>query len=359
MKTYKIALLPGDGVGKEVVPEGVKVLQEVSRVSGAFKITTDEFPWNSDYFLKYGQMMPDDALDILKPYDAIYLGAVGHPQVPDIIASSQVLFRIRQGFNQYINLRPIKLVPGIASPLRDLGIAGLDMLFIRENTEGEYGNIGGSFMAGTQREVVIQTNVFTRIGTERAMRYAFEQAQKRRGHVTSVTKSNAQKHSMVFWDSMFQEVAQAYPKVQTRKVFVDAMAMFMVLKPQDFDVVVASNLFGDILTDLGAALQGGLGFSPGGNINPEKEFPSMFEPIHGSAPDIAGKGIVNPIATIWAGQMMLEHLGETGAARLLLSAIETVCAEGKIKTPDMGGSHSTAEMGNAVVRKISELHGSV
>ncbi len=286
MKGYKIALLPGDGVGQEVIPEGVKVLQEVSRVAGTFSFTVEGFPWGSDYYLKYGQMMPDDALDILKEYDAIYLGAVGHPQVPDIVASSQVLFRIRQGFNQYINLRPIKLLPGVASPLKDQGIAGLDMLFIRENTEGEYGNIGGSFMAGTPRETVLQTNVFTRIGTERAMRYAFEQAGKRKGHVTSVTKSNALKHSMVFWDGVFQEVAKEYPGVATRKVMVDAMAMFMVLKPQDFDVVVASNLFGDILTDLGAGLQGGLGFSPGGNINPEKEFPinvradPWFRPRH-------------------------------------------------------------------------------
>jgi tartrate dehydrogenase/decarboxylase/D-malate dehydrogenase len=355
MKTYKIALMPGDCVGKEVIPEGVRVMQEASRVTGSFKLAVDEFQWDSDFYLKYGQMMPNDALDILGKYDAIYLGAIGRPDVPDHIGVGQVIFKIRQGFNQYINLRPIKLLPGIACPLRDKGAADIDMLFIRENTEGEYGDIGGTFMAGTSRETVLQTNIFTRYGTERAMRYAFEQAGKRKGKLTSVTKSNALKHSMVFWDEVFAGLAKQYPKVATRKVLVDAMAMFMVLKPEDFDVVVASNLFGDILTDLGAALQGGMGFSPGGNINPEKEFPSMFEPIHGSAPDIAGKGIANPIATIWAGSMMLDHLGEPKAARLVLKAIETVCIEGSVKTVDMGGKNSTREMGEAIAAKVSTI----
>jgi tartrate dehydrogenase/decarboxylase/D-malate dehydrogenase len=352
MKTYKIAVLPGDCVGKEVIPEGVKALQEVSRVDGSFKLVTEEFPWGSEFYLKYGQMMPGDALDVLKNFDAIYLGAIGHPDVPDHIGVGQVIFRIRQGFNQYINLRPIKLLPGVECPLKNKTAADVDMLFIRENTEGEYGNIGGSFMAGTPRETVLQTNIFTRHGTERAMRYAFEQAGKRKGRLTSVTKSNALKHSMVFWDEVFAAMAKRYPQIATRKVLVDAMAMFMVLKPEQFDVVVASNLFGDILTDLGAALQGGMGFSPGGNINPEKEYPSMFEPIHGSAPDIAGKGIANPIATIWAGVMMLEHFGETRAAGRLLKAIEEVCAEGAVKTADMGGKNSTREMGDAIAGKI-------
>jgi len=353
MKTYKIALMPGDCVGKEVIPEGVRVLQEVSRVMGTFKLETETFPWGSEFYLKYGQMMPNDALDILKKFDAIYLGAIGHPDVPDHIGVGQIIFKIRQGFNQYINLRPIKLLPGVATPLKDKGVADIDMLFIRENTEGEYGNIGGTFMAGSSRETVLQTNIFTRFGTERAMRYAFEQAGKRKGKLTSVTKSNALKHSMVFWDEVFADLSKEYPKVATRKVLVDAMAMFMVLKPEAFDVVVASNLFGDILTDLGAALQGGMGFSPGGNINPEKEFPSMFEPIHGSAPDIAGQNIANPIATIWAGGMMLEHLGETKAAQLLLKAIEAVCVDGVVKTADMGGENSTREMGEAISKKVS------
>jgi len=353
MKIYKIAVLQGDCVGKEVIPEGIKAIEEVSRVDGSFKLVTEEFPWGSDFYLKYSQMMPSDALEVLKGYDAIYLGAVGHPDVPDHISVGQFIFPLRQGFNQYINLRPIKLLPGVECPLKNKGLADIDMLFIRENTEGEYGNIGGTFMAGSSRETVLQTNIFTRYGTERAMRYAFEQAGKRKGKLTSVTKSNALKHSMVFWDEVFSDMSKQYPKIETRKVLVDAMAMFMVLKPEQFDVVVASNLFGDILTDLGAALQGGMGFSPGGNINPEKEYPSMFEPIHGSAPDIAGKGIANPIATIWAGVMMLEHFGETRAAACLLKAIEEVCAEGLVKTADMGGSNSTREMGDAITKKVS------
>jgi len=355
MNKYKIAVLAGDGVGPEVVPEGVKVLQAVSRATGDFGFVADEFPWGSEYYFKHGQMMPDDALDILKGYDAIYLGAIGHPDIADHIGVGQIIFKIRQGFNQYVNLRPIKLLPGIDCPLKNKGMADIDMLFIRENTEGEYGNIGGTFMARTSRETVLQTNIFTRFGTERAMRYAFEQAKKRTGKLTSVTKSNALKHSMVFWDEVFADLSEQYPQVQTRKVLVDAMAMFMVLKPEQFDVVVASNLFGDILTDLGAGLQGGLGFAPGGNINPEKAFPSMFEPIHGSAPDIAGQGIANPIATVWAGQMMLQHLGEDRGARLMMSAIEQVCAEGKVKTPDMGGCNSSTEMADAIAKKVAEL----
>jgi tartrate dehydrogenase/decarboxylase/D-malate dehydrogenase len=355
VKNYKIAVLSGDGVGPEVVPEGVRVLQAVSRATGDFGLVADEFPWGSEHYMKYGQMMPDDALDILKRYDAIFLGAIGHPDIPDHIGVGQIIFKIRQGFNQYVNLRPIKLLPGIDCPLKNKKMSDIDMLFIRENTEGEYGNIGGTFMARTSRETVLQTNIFTRYGTERAMRYAFEQAGKRKGKLTSVTKSNALKHSMVFWDEVFADLSKQYPQVQTRKVLVDAMAMFMVLKPEQFDVVVASNLFGDILTDLGAGLQGGLGFAPGGNINPEKEFPSMFEPIHGSAPDIAGQGIANPIATVWAGQMMLQHLGEDRGARVMMSAIEQVCAEGKVKTPDMGGCNSTTEMADAIAQKVAEL----
>lgn len=352
MKTYKIALLPGDGIGKEVIPEGMKVLHKVSQLDGTFELKTVKFPWGSEYYLKYGQMMPDDALDILHDFDAIYLGAIGHPAVPDHIGVGQVVFRIRQGFDQYINLRPIKLLPGVDCPLKNKGPKDIDIVFIRENTEGEYGDIGGSFMSGTKEETVLQTNIFTRKGTERAMRYAFEMAKKRRNHVTSVTKSNALKHSMVFWDKIFAEMSAKYPNIQTRKVLVDAMAMFMITNPERFDVVVASNLFGDILTDLGAGLQGGLGFVPGANINPEKKYPSMFEPIHGSAPDIAGHGIANPIATIWAGQMMLEHLGEQNAADRIMNAISMVCAEGKVKTRDMGGQNSTSEMGDAIAARL-------
>lgn len=352
MKTYKIALIPGDGVGKEIIPEGMKVLHHVSHLEGSFRLETKTFPWGSDLYLKTGQMMPVDALDTLRQFDAIYLGAIGHPDVPDHIGVGQVVFKIRQGFNQYVNLRPIKLLPGVECPLRNKGPQDIDMVFVCENTEGEYGDIGGTFMAGTPEETVLQTNIFTRKGTERVMRYAFELAKRRRGNLTSITKSNALKHSMVFWDKVFAELSQSFQDIQTRKILVDAMAMFMVTNPERFDVVVASNLFGDILTDLGAGLQGRLGFVPGGNINPEKEYPSMFEPIHGSAPDIAGKGIANPIATIWAGQMMLEHLGEQVAADRVMKAITEVCKQGKIKTRDMGGQNSTSEMGNAVAAKL-------
>lgn len=351
MRNYNIALLPGDGVGKEVIPQGMRVLQEISRLDGGFQLYAQEFPWGSEYYLQHGKMMPDNALEILKEFDAIYLGAIGHPEVPDHIGVSQVVFRIRQGFDQYVNLRPIKLLAGIESPLRKT-TSDINMLFVRENTEGEYGDVGGVFMPGTPGETVLQTNVFTRKGTERIFRYAFELAQQRSGKLTSVTKSNALKHSMVFWDKICSEVASDYPKVAVRKVLVDAMAMFMVTIPEQFDVVVASNLFGDILTDLGAGLQGGLGFAPSGNINPEKQYPSMFEPIHGSAPDIAGKGIANPLATIWAGQMMIDHLGEKQAAQRLLRAIEGICQEGLIRTKDMGGEHSTADMGDAVIRYL-------
>lgn len=352
MKTYKIALLPGDGIGKEVIPEGMKVLREISRIQGTFKLETETFPWGSDFYLKNGQMMPDNALATLSQFDAIYLGAIGHPDVPDHIGVGQVVFKIRQGFNQYINLRPIKLLPGVECPLKNKGHEHIDMVFVRENTEGEYGDVGGTFMANTPDETVLQTNVFTRRGTERAMRYAFELARKRKGKLASITKSNALKHSMVFWDKVFAELSGEYKDIQPRKVLVDAMAMYMITNPEHFDVVVASNLFGDILTDLGAGLQGGLGFVPGGNINPEKEYPSMFEPIHGSAPDIAAKGIANPIATIWAGQMMLEHLGEQNAANRIMQAISAVCQEGKIKTRDMGGQNSTSEMGDAILAKL-------
>ena len=355
MNIYKIAAIPGDGVGKEVIPEGINVLRKVSELVGSFKIEHEYFPWSCEYYLKHGEMMPKDGLEILKKFDAIYLGAIGDPRVPDYIGVGQLIFLIRQNFKQYVNLRPIKLLKGIACPLKKQP-EDIDMIFVRENTEGEYGDIGGTFMSDAPQETVLQTNIFTRHGTERVMRYAFQLAQKRSGKLTNVTKSNALRHSMVFWDKIFDEIAGEYPNIKTRKVLVDAMSMFMVTKPEDFDVVVASNLFGDILTDLGAAFQGGLGFAPGGNINPEKEFPSMFEPIHGSGPDIAGQGVANPIATIWAGQMMLEHLGEERAAKMLLTAIEGVCTEGKIKTRDMEGINTTSDMGDAVVRKLIELN---
>ena len=350
MKTYKIAAIPGDGVGKELLPIGQKILKQLSKKLGTFELEFETFPWGCEYYLKKGCIMPSDGLDILKEFDAIYLGAVGHPDVPDYIASDGLLYTIRKGFNQYVNLRPIKKLPGIYSPVLTNG--DVDITFIRENTEGEYGDIGGTFRENDSNGIAIQTNVFSRRGTERIMNYAFKIAEQKKGFVTSVTKSNALKHSMVFWDKIFEEVSRKHPNIKTQSVFADAMAMFMITKPHTFDVIVASNLFGDILTDLGSVLMGGLGFAPGANINPEKQYPSMFEPIHGSAPDIAGKGICNPIATIWAGQMILEFLQEFKAAKLLMQAISEVCKKGRVKTVDMGGTNSTEEMANAILEEL-------
>ena len=354
MKTYKIALLPGDGVGKEVIPEGMKVLHQASQLDGTFKLETTTYPWGSDYYFEHNQMMPGNALDILRQFDAIYLGAIGHPDIADHIGVGQVVFKIRQGFNQYINLRPIKLLPGVDCPLKNKGPQDIDMVFVRENTEGEYGDIGGTFMPDTTEETVMQTNIFTRKGTERAMRYAFELARKRRGQLASITKSNALKHSMVFWDKIFAEMAQKYEDVQTRKVLVDAMAMFMVTNPERFDVVVASNLFGDILTDLGAGLQGGLGFVPGANINPEKDYPSMFEPIHGSAPAIAGTGKANPMAAILTGALLLEHIGEKEAADDVEKALEAFLsgASSEELPAEFGGGGTVSSVGAEILKRI-------
>jgi tartrate dehydrogenase/decarboxylase/D-malate dehydrogenase len=350
LKKYKIAAVPGDGVGKELIPVGQKILEKLSAVDGGFQLEFEYFPYGCEYYLEKGHIMDQDGLDRLKGFDAIYLGAVGHPEVPDWVASDGLLYTIRKGFNQYVNLRPIRQLPGVASPVTVDG--KVDITFVRENTEGEYGDIGGIFRENSSHEIAIQTNVFSRLATERIMDYAFQLSQKKKGTVTSVTKSNALKHSMVFWDKIFNELSAKYPGIETQSIFADAMAMFMISKPQTFDVVVASNLFGDILTDLGSVLVGGLGFAPGGNINPEKEFPSMFEPIHGSAPDIAGKGICNPVATIWAGQMILEFLDEQPAADRLMNAITNVCAQGKVRTPDMGGTNTTQEMGDAILAEL-------
>jgi tartrate dehydrogenase/decarboxylase/D-malate dehydrogenase len=352
MAKHKIALLPGDGVGPEVVKEGVKALKALEKVDSELSFTFDEFEWNSDYYLKNKEMMPKNGLDILSGYDAIFLGAIGDPRVPDHIGVGELIFKIRQGFNQYVNLRPIKLLEGVDTPLKDTENRKIDMVFIRENTEGEYGAVGGKMHENTPYETVIQANVFSRYGTERVMKYAFETALKRRKDLTSVTKSNALRHSMVFWDDVFNELKVKYPEVKTQSVLVDAMSMFMVKKPETFDVVVASNLFGDILTDLGAAITGGLGFAPGGNINPEKHFPSMFEPIHGSAPKYKGQKVVNPVATVWAAKLMLDHLGEDKNAQILMNAIEAVLRKGEVKTKDIGGKNSTDEMGDAIVDEI-------
>ncbi|MCL5075714.1 MAG: tartrate dehydrogenase [Chloroflexi bacterium] len=356
MREYRIAVIPGDGIGKEVVPAAVKVLELASQIDNGFRLHFDYFPWGCEYYSTEGEMMPKDGLRILEGYEAIYLGAIGFPSVPDHISLWGLLLPIRKSFNQYVNLRPIKLLPGVRGPLRDKGPEDIDFICVRENTEGEYAGVGGRVHVGTPYEVAIQTNVFTRHAVERVIRYAFELAKGRpKKRVTSVTKSNACQYSMVFWDEVFQEVSQEYGEITTEKWHIDAMAARFVTKPESLDVVVASNLFADILTDLGGALQGSLGLAASANLNPERRYPSMFEPVHGSAPDIAGKGIANPIATIWSGAMMLEFLGEKAMSEVVMRALMAVTGKGKCLTPDLGGSASTAEVASEVQHQIQRL----
>jgi len=357
MSNYRIAVIGGDGIGPEVVAEGIKALRTIASLEAGKQFHFDEYPWGCEYYLQTGKMMPDDALTTLAGYDAIFLGAVGYPTVPDHISLWGLLLPIRKGFDQYVNLRPIKLLAGAPGPLKDKRPEDIDLVVVRENTEGEYANVGSLTGEGTPEETVTQTGVFTRKGVERIMRYAFELAAGRGKKLTAVTKSNALNYSMVYWDKIFKELAAEYPAVETRLIHVDAIAMFFVRNPEMFDVVVASNLFGDIITDLGAAIQGGMGFAAGANLNPERNYPSMFEPIHGSAPDIAGQGRANPIASIWAAKLMLDHLGESFWAEKLMRSIEAVVAEGKYKTPDVGGCNTTGEVGDAVCAKLREIAG--
>ncbi|TSA12639.1 MAG: tartrate dehydrogenase [Betaproteobacteria bacterium] len=346
MKQYRIAAIPGDGIGQEVIGEGIKVLNTLARESKRFSFSFRHFPWSSDYYLKHGYYIPPGGLEALKEFDAIFFGAVGSPKVPDHISLWGLRLPICQGFDQYANVRPARVLPGVQSPLRNG--QGIDWVIIRENTEGEYSGSGGRVHQGLPEEIATETSVFTRTGVERIHRYAFELAAKRpRRNLTLVTKSNAQRHGMVLWDEIFHEVAKDFPRVNTQRILVDAVTTVMTLKPQSLDVIVATNLHADILSDLAAALSGSLGIAPTANLNPERRFPSMFEPIHGSAIDIAGKGIANPIATFWTAAMMLEHLGETQAATRLMWAIEAVTAE-KIFTPDLGGTARTAEVTRAV-----------
>ncbi|MSO30210.1 MAG: tartrate dehydrogenase [Acidobacteria bacterium] len=346
--THRIAVIPGDGIGKEVVPEGVRVLDAAGcRFGFAFDWTM--FDWSCETYARTGRMMPEGALDELKAFEAIYLGAVGHPGVPDHVSLWGLLIPIRRGFHQYVNLRPVRLLPGVRSPLANRGPDDIDMVIIRENNEGEYSELGGRMYRDTPEEAAIQMAVFTRRGCDRIIRYAFELAMKRKKrHVTSATKSNGIIHSMPFWDERFAAITKEYPDVRTSQYHIDILTAHFVQHPDWFDVVVASNLFGDILSDLGPAIAGSIGIAGGGNINPEKEYPSMFEPVHGSAPDIAGKGVANPIAQIWTGALMLEHLGHVEAARAVVSAIEQVVREGKTLTRDLGGSASTTQVGQAV-----------
>ena len=352
MNTYNISLIPGDGIGKEVVPEGIRVLEAIGKKFN-IQFKWQEFDWSCETFQKTGRMMPEDGLDKIKGSDAIYLGAVGYPGVPDHISLWGLLIPIRREFHQYINLRPVRLFEGVASPLADRKPGDIDFLVVRENVEGEYSEIGGRMYAGTENEMAIQESIFTRKGVDRVLRYAFELANRRsKQHLTSATKSNGIIYTMPFWDERLSEMAKAYPDVKWDKYHIDILTAHFVKNPDWFDVVVGSNLFGDILSDLGPAITGTIGIAPSGNINPERDFPSMFEPVHGSAPDIAGKKIANPIGQIWSGAMMLEHLGEEEASKNIITAIEKVLSEKRSLTPDMGGNASTEELGKAIEESI-------
>jgi tartrate dehydrogenase/decarboxylase/D-malate dehydrogenase len=349
---HQVAVIPGDGIGKEVVPEGVRVLEAAGRRFG-IDFAWTHFDWSCEAYVRTGRMMPEDGLDRLRAFDAIYLGAVGFPGVPDHVSLWGLLIPIRRHFRQYVNLRPVRLLKGIRSPLAGRLPGEIDFVVVRENNEGEYSEIGGRLYRGTAEELAVQQAVFTKKGVDRVMRYAFELALTRPArHVTSATKSNGIIHSMPFWDERFQAIAKEYPAVRTDQYHIDILCAHFVQHPDWFDVVVASNLFGDILSDLGPALVGSIGLAPGANINPEKEYPSMFEPVHGSAPDIAGRGIANPIGQIWTGAMMLEHLGHPDAGHAIVQAIEQVVEEGKLLTRDLGGSASTAEVGQAIAELI-------
>jgi tartrate dehydrogenase/decarboxylase/D-malate dehydrogenase len=353
METYQIAVIPGDGIGTEVISAGLTVLQRVAELTGSFALKTTEHPWSCEWYLAHGQMMPEDGLDRLRDAEAEYLGAVGFPGVADHVSLRGLLLPIRFGLDQYGNLRPIELFEGIAGPLRDGGPSVIDIVCIRENTEGEYVGLGGRFHEGCPDESAIQTSVFTRRGVERVARYAFERARCRRKKLASATKSNALQYSAVLWDEVVAEVGAQFPDVELTKYHVDALAARFVTAPDSLDVVVGSNLFGDILTDLGGALQGSLGLPAGANLNPERRFPSMFEPIHGSAPDIAGQGIANPMAAVWAGALMLEHLGEQEAAGMVMAALQRLAKQGP-HTRDLGGTASTFEVVEALVALLAE-----
>jgi tartrate dehydrogenase/decarboxylase/D-malate dehydrogenase len=351
MSSIRIAVIAGDGIGREVIPAGMAAMGAAAR-SGDLSLSFTEFPWGCEYYQQNGRMMDDDGFERLEKFDAIYLGAIGAPGVSDA-ASAALILAIRQRFDQYVNLRPMRLLPGLVSPLANRGAADIDMICVRENSEGEYSGVGGRIHRGTPHEVAQQVGVFTRQGIERILRYGFELAAARpRRMLASATKSNALTHSMVLWDEVAEIVRKDYPSVDYRKYHVDALAARMITHPQTLDVMVTSNLFGDILTDIGSAISGSLGIAPGANINPTRKFPSMFEPIHGSAPDIAGKGIANPIGAIWAGALMLDHLGRRDLHDRMLAAVERVVAGGRVLTPDLGGTASTKDVADAITAAI-------
>lgn len=348
MKEYRIAVIAGDGIGQEVIPAGKRVLEAALGDSASLK--WDDLDWGSDHFRRTGAMMPKDGLTTLKEHDAIYLGAVGDPPaIPDHVTLWGLLLPIRKTLDLYVNVRPIKLLPGVTGPLAGKGPQDIDMIYVRENTEGEYAGVGGRVHVHTEHEVAIQSSVFSRFNVERVARYSFELARSRRKHLTSITKSNAMQYAMPFWDEVIDEVAHDYPDVAVTSLLVDAAAALMVRAPERFDVVVGSNLFADILTDLGGAIMGSLGLPPSANLAANPEFPSLFEPVHGSAPDIAGQGLANPLAAIWAGAMMLEHLGEAAAAGRVMRALERTTAEGNVLTGDLGGSATTDEVADHVI----------
>jgi tartrate dehydrogenase/decarboxylase/D-malate dehydrogenase len=352
MTQYRIAVIPGDGIGNEVVPEGIRVLEAAGRRFG-ISFTWEEFPWSCEHFKNTGRMMPEDGLERIRDHDAIFLGAVGFPGVPDHVSLWGLLIPIRREFQQYVALRPVRLFPGVACPLAGRSEKDIDFFVVRENNEGEYSEVGGRMYAGTEHEMCVQENVFTRRGVDRIMRYAFELARTRkRKKVTSATKSNGIMHTMPYWDERFEAMASEYPDVSTDRYHIDILTANFVLHPDWFDVVVGSNLFGDILSDLGPAVAGTIGIAPSANINPEREHPSMFEPVHGSAPDIAGKGVANPIGQIWSGAMMLDHLGHGDAAQAVERAIEAVVADGGALTPDMGGKADTVTLGKAIEHAV-------
>jgi len=344
----------GDGIGKEVVPEGMRVLDVAGERFG-FKLAWTPFPWSCEYYTSTGEMMPKNGLDILKEYEAIFLGAIGYPDVPDHVSLWGLLIPIRRGFQQYVNFRPVKNMRGITSPLRNIEAGKIDFCVVRENNEGEYSTIGGIMYEGTDQEFVVQEAIFTRKGVERIMRFAFDLARKRKRKVTSVTKSNGIVFTMPYWDKIFKRIAKEYEDVKTDQYHVDAHAAKFVLHPEEFDVVVGSNLFGDILSDLGPALAGSLGIAPSANLNPDRKFPSMFEPVHGSAPDIAGKRIANPIGQILSGALMIDQLGYLEAARTIEKAVEVAVADRNIRTRDLGGVASTQQMGEAIAELVATL----
>ena len=353
MKTYKIAAVPGDGIGTEVIEAGVEVLHALAEREGGFAFEVETFPWGADWYMEHGQMMPDNGRELLKPFDAIYFGSAGDPRIPDHITLWQFRLNICQGFDQYANVRPTRVLPGVKCPLAGVGPGDFDWVIVRENSEGEYAGVGGRAHQGLAEEVGIDVSVFTRNGVERIQRFALELARSRsRKQLTLVTKSNAQRHGMVMWDTVFNEIKGDYPDVTTDKMLVDAMTARMVLNPKSLDTIVATNLHADVLSDLAAALSGSLGIAPTANLRPEGDYPSMFEPIHGSAFDIMGKGIANPIGSFWSAQMMLDHLGEKAAAARLMTAIERVTAAGEVMPRDLGGDATTRQVTDAVIAAI-------